>query len=553
MQATPVQQDASRRHKSPRPNRKQLTRAGVIAVLLLFVLFGLPQLLSLYYIDTMTQVAVYSMVALGLGVLVGRVGLVSLGQVAVLAIGAWVAARLLFATTQPYPLVLLEAGLITMVLGVIIGLPALRLRGLYLALITLMLAGAITVVLATVNFPNGGHGFLGYNGSLVHIPPIRRPSIAASDPAYFRYSVVVAILMFALVLAHIKTRPGRAWAAIRQSEPAALAAGINTWLYKLWAFALASFITGVAGGVLAGAVHYLYSIGFPTQDSITLLAVVLMGGAYSLWGAVVAALLYQFLPALLNNWGVSADWLTILFGIGVLQVLTTAPAGLADQVPKDLARLGRLLRGRIRKAAARAGGVTRHDRGRRPDRPLRRRHLAGRHEPDVRAGYLRAHRAERGRQDHLLQRAERLRPARRGNRARVRGRPALDGPFPPRPLGGAPDVPDRTGHRGALGVRQRGDGARALQARRRLPPRRRAGRDRVQPASTPPRRRRCARSGSASAAWSRSPARSSGGHAWSCSTSPPPGCRTRRPATWPRSSAASPSIPARWPSWSTTT
>jgi branched-chain amino acid transport system permease protein len=318
----------------------------VIAALLLVTLFGLPQLLSLYYIDTMTQVAVYSVVTLGLGVLVGRVGLVSLGQVAVLAIGAWTAARLLFATAQPYPLVLLEAGLITMVAGVLIGLPALRLRGLYLALITLMLAGAITVVLTTVNFPNGGHGFLGYNGGQVHIPPIRRPSVAGSDPAYFRYAVVVAIGMFVLVLAHLKTTPGRAWAAIRQSEPAALAAGINTWFYKLWALALASFITGVAGGVLAGGVHYLYSINFPTQDSITLLAVTLMGGAYSMWGAVVAALLYQFLPALLNNWGVSADWLIILFGLGVLQVLTTAPAGLADQVPKDLARLARALRKR---------------------------------------------------------------------------------------------------------------------------------------------------------------------------------------------------------------
>jgi len=329
-------------------SRPQLVKAGVTAAILLFVLLALPQLMSLYYVDTMTQVAVYSMVTLALGLLVGRVGLVSLGQVAVLAIGAWVAARLLFATSQPYPLVLLEAGLITMVGGVLIGLPALRLRGLYLALITLMFAGAITVVLATVNFPNGGHGFTGYNGSLLHIPPIRRPSIAASDPAYFRYSVIVAILMFALVLAHIKTKPGRAWAAIRQSEPAALAAGINTWLYKLWAFALAAFITGVAGGVLAGAVHYLYSIDFPTQDSITLLAVTLMGGVYSLWGAVIAALLSQFLPALLNNWGVSADWLIILFGLGVLQVLTTAPAGLVDQVPRDLARLGRFLRGRLK-------------------------------------------------------------------------------------------------------------------------------------------------------------------------------------------------------------
>jgi branched-chain amino acid transport system permease protein len=351
-----VTASAPRRPPLPRPGARALTRTGVITVVLLLVLLVLPQLLSLYYIDAMTQVVVYSMVTLGLAVLVGRVGLYSLGQAAVLAVGAWVAARLLFATAQPFPLVLLEAGVITMVAGTAIGLPALRMRGLYLALITLMLAGGITVVLATTNFPNGGHGFLGYDASTVHIPAIRRPSIAETDPAYFRFSVIVAILMFLLVLVHLRTRPGRAWAAIRQSEPAALAAGINTTLYKLWAFALASFITGVAGGVLAGAVHYLYSIDFQPQDSITLLAVVLMGGAYSLGGAIVAALLLQLLPALLNNWGVSADWLTILFGVGVLQVLTTAPRGLVDQVPKDVRRLGRLLGGLVRRPAPAEGG-----------------------------------------------------------------------------------------------------------------------------------------------------------------------------------------------------
>ncbi len=339
-----------------RPTTGALVRGVVITVLVLFALFALPQLISLYYVDTMTEVAIYAMVALGLGVLVGRVGLISLGQVAILALGAWVAARLLFATSQPFPLVLLEAGVITMALGTLIGLPALRLRGLYLALITLMLAGAFSIVLATTNFPNGGHGFLGYNGSLINIPAIRRPSIALTDPAYYRYSVVVAILMFLLVFAHVRTRPGRAWAAIRQSEPAALAAGINTTLYKLWALALASFVTGIAGGVYAGAAHYLYSIDFPAQDSIILLAVVLMGGAYSMWGAVVAALLLEFLPAWLNNLGVSNDWLTILFGVGVLQVLTTAPAGLADQVPKDLAKLGRLLTGLARRGQSPAGG-----------------------------------------------------------------------------------------------------------------------------------------------------------------------------------------------------
>ena len=149
--------------------------------------------------------------------------MVSLGQGAVLAMGAWVAARLLFATSLPFPIVLLAAGLITMVLGTLVGLPALRMSGLYLALITLMLAGAITVALATINFPNGGHGFTGYNGSTVHIPAIRRPSIATTDPAFFRYSVIVAVLMFLLVLVHIRGEPGRAWAAIRQSESAALA------------------------------------------------------------------------------------------------------------------------------------------------------------------------------------------------------------------------------------------------------------------------------------------------------------------------------------------
>ncbi len=331
-----------------RPERP--VHLSVTVVLVLFALFGLPLFMSAYYTGYMTLVAIYSIVTLGLGLLVGRVGLYSLGQGAILQIGAWTGARLLFATGQPFPVVIIEAGLVTMLIGSLIGLPAIRLRGLYLALITLMLAGSITVILATVNFPNGGGGFTGYNGTSVHIPPIRRPSIAGTDPAYYRYAVVVAVLMFALVYAHLRTRPGRAWAAIRQSEPAALAAGINTTFYKMWAWALASFITGVAGAVLAGQAHYLYSINFTTQDSIILLAVALMGGVYNLWGAVIAALLMQLVPAFLQNLGVSYAWLTIFFGIGVLQVLTTAPAGLADQFPKDMKKLGGLIMKLVRHA-----------------------------------------------------------------------------------------------------------------------------------------------------------------------------------------------------------
>jgi branched-chain amino acid transport system permease protein len=318
-------------------------RAVVILVLLAFVLVALPDLLSTYWLKVLTSVAIFSVVALGLGVLMGRVGLVSLGQIAILALGAWVAARLFYGTSLPFPLVLLASGLITMVLGTMIGLPALRVSGLYLALITLMLAGAITVVLAATDFPNGASGFLGHTDSTLGGSAIRRPSIAETDPAFFRYAVVVAALMFVLALWHVRSKAGRAWEAIRQSEPAALAAGVNMTLYKLWAFALASFVTGVAGGLLAADVGSLFNYSFPTRENIVLLAVVLMGGIYSLWGAVVAGLLYKYLPALLDSWGLPADLLTILFGVGVLQVLLTAPAGLVDQVPKDLARLGRLI------------------------------------------------------------------------------------------------------------------------------------------------------------------------------------------------------------------
>ena len=335
-----------------RLSRGDAIRAAVITALIVFTLFALPSLLSLYWIDTATTTLIYAIVAMGLGLLVGRVGMISLGQAAVLALGGWVAAKLCFATSLPYPLVLLAAGLITMVLGTMIGLPALRVSGLYLALVTLMLAGAITVVLTDTNFPNGGRGFLGSNQQATGVPPsIRRPSIALDDPSFFRYCVIVAVIMFLLALWHIRSKPGRAWVAIRQSEPAALAAGVNVTVYKMWAFALASFVTGVAGGLLGSSSRVLYTYQFPTSQSIVLFAVVLVGGIYTLWGAVVAGVLMWVVPGLFTVWGLPTELPTILFGIGVLQVLTTAPAGIATQLPRDLARLGRALVGLARRLA----------------------------------------------------------------------------------------------------------------------------------------------------------------------------------------------------------
>ena len=340
----------------PKLESGTLVRGTIVVVLLAGAVGGLPQMVGADWITTFTSVAIYAVAALGFGILYGRVGMISLGQVALLTIGCWVGARLSFGTSLPCPLLLLAAGGITCAIGILVGLPALRLSGLYLALITLMFAGATTIVLSVTDFPNGGGGFTGRSvtGALTtSTPPVRRPSWATADVAYYRYTVVVCAILFLLALLHIAGKPGRAWASIRESEPAALAAGVNITLYKLWAFALASFITGVAGCLLAAQVGVPRAITFQTQDSLTLAATALIGGIYSLWGAVVAGIFQQLVPFLFQaQWGINPSFVLIIFGAGLLQVLLTAPGGLSDQLPKDLARLGRLVVDRLREQAA---------------------------------------------------------------------------------------------------------------------------------------------------------------------------------------------------------
>jgi branched-chain amino acid transport system permease protein len=339
--------------------RGMVVRTAAALGLLVIAIFVLPHTAGADWITTFTSVAIYSVVALGFGILYGRVGLISLGQVALLTIGCWIGTRLAYATSLPFPLLLVLAGAITCAIGVLVGLPALRLSGLYLALITLMFAGATTIVLSVTDFPSGGGGFTGRSstGALTtSTPPVRRPSWAVGDVAYYRYTVIVCAILFLLALVHVAGKPGRAWATIRESEPAALAAGVNITLYKLWAFALASFVTGVAGCLLAAQVGVPRAITFQTQDSLTLGATALIGGIFSLWGAIVAGIFNQGLPFLFQaQWGLNPNFLLILFGAGLLQVLLTAPGGLANQLPKDMANLARLIHRGFRKVAGTRG------------------------------------------------------------------------------------------------------------------------------------------------------------------------------------------------------
>jgi branched-chain amino acid transport system permease protein len=312
------------------------TLAGVIAALL----WVLPEVFGSFWLQTSFQAVVYTVVALGLGLLVGRAGMFSLCQIPLLAAGAWISLRLAALVSLPFPILLVVTGVLTGVLGAIIGIPAIRLSGLYLALITLMAAGAITLLLKVYKFPNGGRGFWGFNKNVASgAVALHRPSIALGDVAYYRYTVIVVALLFVLVTWHIKGKPGRAWASIRQSRVTAVAAGVDTTVYKLWAFALSAFVTGVAGALLAAGPGGVSVNQFPVEQSIILLAVVLMGGVYNIWGAVVAGFLLRVLPRLLDQkFGLPVELLTILFGAGVMQVLLTAPGGIVS----DLAKLGKL-------------------------------------------------------------------------------------------------------------------------------------------------------------------------------------------------------------------
>ena len=239
---------------------------------------------------------------------------------------------------------LLIAGILTGLLGTLIGLPALRLSGLYLALITLMAAAALTVLIKIQQFPNGGGGFWGRSKGGGPISQINRPSIALGDTAFYRYCVCVAILMFLIAFWHVKSKPGRAWAAIRQSEATALSAGVRTTVYKLWAFALAAFFAGVAGGLLASPPRCEHQPGHESAVDPDLRPHPRRRCLHPA-GAVVGGLVFQLVPALLPAVGHRHRALHDPFGHRNPPGAPDCSWGHREQVPHDFGNLGKKLFG----------------------------------------------------------------------------------------------------------------------------------------------------------------------------------------------------------------
>lgn len=284
-----------------------------------------------FWLSALISVLAVSLAALGAGLLYGHLGLVSLCQYALVGVGGWAALRLQFAFDLPFELAALGGGLAAMAVGVLWGLPALRLRGLYLALVTLMLAGTFQIVISATGFPDGGPGFLGRVEGTGRIM-MSRPMIAEGSAGYFLYVAGLFAACAILVEAHLRSRAGRSWALIQKDERMAAAAGVPIVAYKLWAFALAGFVAGVAGALLAGAVGQLDGRAFGAMDSVLLFVLSVVGGAQSWVGAVVAGLLIRAVPALLNTVGVNGFAAMILFGAAVLHAFATSSNGLAATI-----------------------------------------------------------------------------------------------------------------------------------------------------------------------------------------------------------------------------
>ncbi len=308
-------------------------------------LFG-PWLFSSYWLNTFSTVACLTLAAGTVSLLYGQLGMVSLAQFALSGVGGWFCLRLIHGIGLPFELALVLGALIAGLFGLILGLPALRMRGLYLALLTLMIAAAVQVVVNVIGFPDGGPGWTGkvVNGQRLMI---ERPWIAPTDTDYFRYVMLWLAIGMGLIEWARATLPGRAWGLIRKSEAAAIAAGVSVVKYKALAFAMAGALAGLAGGLLAGLNGQLDNTGFPVSQSILLYALTIVGGAYHWMGAVFAGLLIRALPALLNDHGVDGNLANAFYGFALLVSLIQGRKGLAGQLADfyKFVRMSRIVEG----------------------------------------------------------------------------------------------------------------------------------------------------------------------------------------------------------------
>jgi branched-chain amino acid transport system permease protein len=271
-------------------------------------------------------VSVYVLVAIGLNVVVGRAGLLDLGYVAFFAIGAYAMAVLGTKAHWDFWVVLPFGVLLAALAGVVLGAPTLRLRGDYLAIVTL---GFGEIIHDTANNLNSIGGPRGISG-IPHPPNINTPLAHASfgvldpKPYYWLLLTIIVVVIFAVRRLE-RSRVGRAWTAIREDEDAAELMGVPTFKFKLWAFAIGASIGGLAGVVFAGKVISITPDNFVFEFSILFVAAVVLGGSGNIAGVIVGAIVVAYLPERFRSFQ-STRYLW--FGAALVVMMIFRPQGL---------------------------------------------------------------------------------------------------------------------------------------------------------------------------------------------------------------------------------
>lgn len=272
--------------------------------LLVLALLAAPWVIPEYWLAQLTFVLIYGIAGLGLMLLAGYTGQLSLGHAAFLGVGAYAQAVLTNAGL-PFPLAMVCAAFLAAAVGVVVGLPALRLKGIYLGIATLAFGFIVEEVLARWESVTGGNA-----GLFVDVPVLLGWELESSE-SFYLLCLLVAVLSTLGVLNLLRAPTGRAFVAIRDSEISAQSMGIHLARYKTLAFALSAALAGLAGALYAHKLQFLSPDQFSIMQSIDLLLLVVIGGLGSVHGAFLGAIFLIAMPQLI---AVGKDWLPAAIG-----------------------------------------------------------------------------------------------------------------------------------------------------------------------------------------------------------------------------------------------
>ena len=262
--------------------------------LLTLLLLGAPWLVPEYWLAQLTFILIYAVAGLGLMLLSGFTGQFSIGHAAFLGVGAYTQA-VMTNMGLPFPLALALAGLLSAAVGVVVGLPALRVKGIYLGIATLAFGFIVEEVFARWESVTGGNA-----GLRVKAPELLGWQLGSGEEFYL-LCLVVTIAATLGVLNLLRSSTGRAFVAIRDSEISAQSMGINLARYKTLSFAISAALAGVAGALYAHKLHFIAPDQFNILQSIDLLLMVVIGGLGSVHGAFLGAIFLIAMPQLISQ------------------------------------------------------------------------------------------------------------------------------------------------------------------------------------------------------------------------------------------------------------